>query len=125
MGKLLKAMGKAARLKKEKKAAKDKKNPATVRPNNGVGSGVSEGDLDFSAPEDAFTGTFRWGPAKRFLALPPAPKQPVSLTKRGWGDYLEKRCPGVPDICDAVKADPSVLDCLTYPVTIAHMLHMV
>ena len=49
-------MGKQARLKKEKKAA------AAANPHT-VGSAVKAGDLDFSAPEDEYTG----------VCLPPQP----------------------------------------------------
>eukprot|EP00658_Telonema_sp_P-2_P049820 TRINITY_DN37922_c0_g1_i1.p1 TRINITY_DN37922_c0_g1~~TRINITY_DN37922_c0_g1_i1.p1 ORF type:complete len:418 (+),score=97.65 TRINITY_DN37922_c0_g1_i1:95-1348(+) len=37
-------------------------------------------------------------------------------------DSLEERCPSQPGIADKVKADPSVLDGLTYPVSLVYML---
>lgn len=109
-------MGKQARLKKEKKAA------AAANPHT-VGSAVKTGDLDFSAPEDAYTGvylpppqlahqlwpgSFRWRPGKQFMALPPPPATPVTIDKRGWASWLTTRCPSDSAITDRVKADPSV-----------------
>eukprot|EP00656_Telonema_subtile_P050951 TRINITY_DN6730_c0_g1_i7.p1 TRINITY_DN6730_c0_g1~~TRINITY_DN6730_c0_g1_i7.p1 ORF type:complete len:366 (+),score=74.20 TRINITY_DN6730_c0_g1_i7:145-1242(+) len=108
-------MGKAARSKREKKAAAPAK--------NGVGSAVRQSDLDFSAPDDAYTGTFRWKAGKKFMKLPePRAGQVVRTDKAGWGEFLPTRCPGDASVVDRVRADPSVLDGVSYAVTLVHML---
>jgi len=117
-------MGRASKS-KGKGAAKQSKHEGVIGV-NGVGTGVSEKDLDFSAPQSEYSGTFRWAPGKKFLKLPTVSddsfRGPSSVEfTRGWGPYLLSRVPS-PGVIEKVKSDPSALDGLTYPVTAAFIL---
>ena len=105
---------------------------------NGVGASISDKDLDFSMPEKEYSGTFRWAAGKKFMELPmlsmkgvapweasdkgfPASEGSRVNCAKGWGPYLTSRVPD-PKVIEKVKADPSVLDGLTYPVSAGCLL---
>jgi len=88
---------------------------------NGVGSNIRQADLDFSMPENAYSGTFRWAAGKKFMELPAACVDGDVDCSRGWGPWLSSRVPDA-GIIERVKGDPSALDGLTYPVTAAFAL---
>lgn len=116
-------MGKAARSKGQSVSKKSKQ---AVSSGNGVGAGISDKDLDFSAPQSEYSGTFRWAPGKKFMKLPAIsgggfPGVPTIDFRGGWGPYLQSRVPS-PGVIERVKSDPSALDGLTYPVTAAFIL---
>ena len=121
-------MGKASRSRASKSTTEKAKNKnggnvvAASNALNGVGSEISRADLDFSMPENAYSGTFRWAVGKKFMKLPAAREgAAVDCSKKGWGPWLSSRVPD-PGIIERVKADPSALDGLTYPVTAAFVL---
>lgn len=68
-----------------------------------------------------YSGTFRWLETKRFLELPvrSAPLEPSTLTG-GWGKLLAARSDAHTKLADLAAQDPSCLDALSFPVTLAH-----
>ncbi|TYZ63935.1 hypothetical protein PybrP1_002901 [[Pythium] brassicae (nom. inval.)] len=74
-----------------------------------------------SRGDGMYSGTFRWLESKRFLELPArsVPLDPTSLTG-GWETLLSVRCDPGDRLMESVVQDPSCLDALSFPVTLAH-----
>ncbi|EKX45429.1 hypothetical protein GUITHDRAFT_108696 [Guillardia theta CCMP2712] len=80
------------------------------------------GLLDDSFGDGLMSGTFRWTSAKVLPPLPPFPKPPLKVeTMKGWGRFLETRDPSG-SLTTIAKSDSSLLDGLTFPVTMAYVL---
>ena len=77
-------------------------------------------DIDENFDDGLMSGTFRWSKSKRFLQLPPHPKKRVEYCK-GWGPYLKSRS-GDSSLIEVAKCDSSLLDCLSFPLTIIFWL---
>ncbi len=67
-------------------------------------------------------GTFRWADDKTFPELPPFPSTYFRLQCGGWGPYLNWR--GGNFLLKTARADPSLLDCLSSPVTLMLAMEM-
>lgn len=78
---------------------------------------------DKDLPTTECPGTFRWTQEKQFpsmpMKFPSSPFPPVSSFK-GWADYLMFR--GGKEFMFSVKNDPSLIDCLSFPVTALSMM---
>ncbi|KAG6611362.1 MYND finger family protein [Phytophthora cinnamomi] len=68
-----------------------------------------------------YSGTFRWLETKAFPQLPPFPSRSVDLSG-GWKEYLASRsCPSDHvDLVVTATYDPSMLDALSFPVTLLY-----
>lgn len=73
--------------------------------------------IDEKFDDGLMSGTFRWSKSKKFLRLPAFPHHRVEYL-RGWGPYLKSRsCDD--SLVEIAKCDSSLLDCLSFPLTIA------
>lgn len=70
-----------------------------------------------------YSGTFRWLESKRFPPLPAAPRDPVELRK-GWQGYLSSRSDAAHDLVATATRDPSMLDALSFPVTLLYVAEL-
>jgi hypothetical protein len=77
--------------------------------------------IDEKFDDGQMSGTFRWSKAKKFLKLPVFPKNRVDYLS-GWGPYLKSRSCDL-SLVDIAKSDSSLLDCLSFPLTIAFWLN--
>ena len=69
-----------------------------------------------------YSGTFRWASSKTFPNLP-SPETKMNWTRLatgGWTTYLETR--GGPPLISLAQSDASLLDALSYPMTILSIL---
>lgn len=71
-------------------------------------------------------GTFRWKRGKKMVEMPPVPKnRGLGPLLRGWQQYLTSRCSSDVEARKLVKScqeDPSVIDGLSYPLTLLFAL---
>ena len=104
-------MGKKSKT-KSKKGKEDNASPLPPAP-----PGIDKDELIRSS--DECPGTFRWSETKKWPKLPPYPHSPVEYCK-GWGPYLKSR--GGNGLLSLAKSDPSILDCLSFPVTLIQAL---
>ncbi|KAG7391533.1 hypothetical protein PHYPSEUDO_004603 [Phytophthora pseudosyringae] len=72
-----------------------------------------------------YSGTFRWLESKAFPHLPPFPQRSVDLSA-GWKEFLASRsCPSDHvDLVATATNDPSMLDALSFPVTLLHAMQL-
>ncbi|CEG48055.1 mynd finger family protein [Plasmopara halstedii] len=70
-----------------------------------------------------YSGTFRWLESKEFPLLPPFPNRSVDLSC-GWKEFLVSRSSPNSNADLVAKAvnDPSMLDALSFPITLLHVL---
>lgn len=89
---------------------------------DGGGGMVKDKDL----PTTECPGTFRWNADKVFPKIPTFPSKPCSAISsfKGWADYLLWRGNNNPKFMLSVKNDPSLIDCLSFPVTLLSMMSM-
>jgi len=81
-------------------------------------------DLELIPGPGEFTGTFRWSKKKKLNSLPPFPSCSVKLDK-SWTGYFQTRSPKQIDLSAIAKADPSLVDGLSFPMTVLHTLSAV
>ena len=90
------------------------------------------GALDLDGKEGEYVGTLRWGKGHRFPPLGPPSREcaavfaslggaGIRLMKRGWPDYAGVRLPDDP-VRGGPVVDPSMIDGLSYPLTLAWAL---
>jgi hypothetical protein len=82
---------------------------------------VDENELMTS---NLMSGTFRWKSSKKLANMPPLPITKLDITK-GWMPYFLSRCDtneGCATLIKSVQSDLSQIDCLSSPLTIAHVI---
>ncbi|ETN04319.1 hypothetical protein PPTG_15008 [Phytophthora nicotianae INRA-310] len=72
-----------------------------------------------------YSGTFRWLESKVFPQLPPFPSHSVDLSA-GWREFLASRSSTIDnvDLVATAMHDPSMLDALSFPITLLHVTQM-
>ena len=85
------------------------------------------------ADDGLYSGAFRWAASKRLPELPPLADEreaAACVFHRGWPAFLRSRHPGpggdeaCPTSLTSVgKSDPSLLDGLSFPLTVLHAMH--
>ncbi|KAK1945381.1 hypothetical protein P3T76_003914 [Phytophthora citrophthora] len=72
-----------------------------------------------------YSGTFRWLESKVFPQLPPFPSHSVDLSG-GWKEFLISRSSSSDhvDLVATATYDPSMLDALSFPVTLLHVTQL-
>ncbi|KAF1774101.1 hypothetical protein GQ600_8930 [Phytophthora cactorum] len=72
-----------------------------------------------------YSGTFRWLESKVFPQLPPFPSHSVDLSA-GWKEFLASRSSHSDhvDLVATATYDPSMLDALSFPVTLLHVTQL-
>ncbi|KAG3033330.1 hypothetical protein JG687_00002324 [Phytophthora cactorum] len=72
-----------------------------------------------------YSGTFRWLESKVFPQLPPFPSYSVDLSA-GWKEFLASRSSHSDhvDLVATATYDPSMLDALSFPVTLLHVTQL-
>ncbi|KAE9035360.1 hypothetical protein PR003_g7674 [Phytophthora rubi] len=72
-----------------------------------------------------YSGTFRWLESKAFPQLPPFPVRGVDFAG-GWGKFLASRsCPSDHvDLVATATYDPSMLDALSFPITLLYVAQL-
>ncbi|KAL3661296.1 hypothetical protein V7S43_013501 [Phytophthora oleae] len=72
-----------------------------------------------------YSGTFRWLESKVFPQLPPFPSHSVDLSA-GWKEFLASRSSPSDhvDLVATATYDPSMLDALSFPVTLLHVTQL-
>lgn len=80
-----------------------------------------QGGIDESMADGLMSGTFRWASNKEFYRLPPFPDNGRVEHTRGWGAFLSGRDP-TGKMIEFAQRDSSLLDCLTFPLTVAFWL---
>ena len=85
-------------------------------------SAMASAQIDESLADGLMSGTFRWKRGKKFIQLPEFPSEgPAVSVEKGWKQYLETRDrKGV--LIRLAQRDSSLLDCLSFPITVAHWL---
>ncbi|KAG1689308.1 hypothetical protein DVH05_002376 [Phytophthora capsici] len=72
-----------------------------------------------------YSGTFRWLESKVFPQLPPFPSHSVDLSA-GWKEFLASRSSPSDhvDLVATATYDPSMLDALSFPITLLHVTQL-
>lgn len=82
------------------------------------------GDLQLDPRGDGmYSGSFRWKETKRFPPLPVGSHGPVEL-RNGWQGYLASRSDDRCDLVATATSDPSMLDALSFPVTLLYLVKL-
>eukprot|EP01041_Mallomonas_annulata_P004553 gene4553-9033_t len=83
-------------------------------------------DLETEGDGDGYSGTFRWKATKKLGEMPLfSPLCRLDVCS-GWMKYFLSRCPTDSEqiqLVMKVQKDLSIIDCLSFPVTISHMIH--
>ena len=78
--------------------------------------------IDETFSDGLMSGTFRWAKAKKFVQLPPLPTNGAVEAGKGWRQYLETRAGGKDALVQVAMRDSSLLDCLSFPMTLVFWL---